>query len=94
MAVFLRKYDGKPAPSWSYNHKEASYNLDPALKARTVIFNAILSLFGTASRFLIAVPLGKARGQLMWVYYKDNDRNLAGVTVFDAAGKTSPKGAM
>lgn len=90
LALFPAQFDGQRSPSLSLSTGSS----DPAAIAARVTFNAILSLFGTASRFLMAVPLGKAIGQLMWVYYTGNDRKLADVAMFDAAGKASPKAAI
>jgi hypothetical protein len=95
MALFLWVYDGKPAPRWSYNYKDALTDLAPVVKAKQVTINSILSLFSTASRILLGLPLAKALGQLMWVHYLGKkDRKLADVAIFDKAMRKNHRGAM
>jgi Protein of unknown function (DUF3176) len=95
MGLFLWIYDQHPAPNWSYNYKDALTNLDPAVKAKQLTLNSMLSPFSTASRVLLGLPLAKALGQLMWVHYLGRkDRKLADVAIFDKAMRKDHRGAM
>jgi hypothetical protein len=91
MSVFLWKYNGGPAPEWSYQFKAS----DPMwVKANRITFNAILSIFSKAAALGLGFAMTRAMAKLTWIWFMgENDRKLADLGLFNKAAQKDPAGA-
>jgi Protein of unknown function (DUF3176) len=92
MCLFLWKYNGGPAPTWSYQFKAS----DPMwVKSNRITFNAILSIFSKAAALGLGFAMTRAMAKLTWIWFMgENDRKLADLGLFNKAAQKDPAGAV
>ena len=91
MSVFLWKYNGGPAPEWSYQFKDS----DPMwVKANRIALNVILSIFSKAAALGLGFAMTRAMAKLTWIWFMgEDDKKLADLGVFHKAAQKDPAGA-
>jgi Protein of unknown function (DUF3176) len=92
MAGFLKRYDGRPAPTWSFHFKDAD---PPWLRANRITFNAILSIFSKAASLCLLYAMSQAMAKLTWIwFFGEKDRKLADLDLFYEVAQKSTSSSL
>ena len=87
--------DNKPLPWWSQahtvcapakitQHLPGGYTLCGKV---TVSVNSLIAWLSTGAKILVMIPLASSLGQLKWVYFSQQERNLSDLQKFDSAAR-------
>jgi len=86
LCLFVRQYDGQPLPSWAYKQAPGTILIGtPPSNRPSVSLNSIIGLFSTAGKVMLLIPITRGLGQLKWVWFSEEHRQLSDFEVFDSA---------
>jgi hypothetical protein len=84
LIILLRVTNGQKVPNWTVKPKYS--------KPFTVTINSVISIFSTAVKSTVLIPVAAAMGELKWMWFNSGHR-LTDVQVFESAAR-GPLGAV
>ncbi|KIW64299.1 hypothetical protein PV04_09244 [Phialophora macrospora] len=83
LIILLRVTEGHRVPNWTIRPKHT--------KPVTVTINAVISIFATAVKSTVLIPVAAAIGELKWIWFNQGHR-LTDIQIFESAAR-GPLGA-
>ncbi|ETI21296.1 hypothetical protein G647_07642 [Cladophialophora carrionii CBS 160.54] len=83
LIILLRVTNGQKVPNWTIKPKHT--------KPFTVTINSVISIFSTAVKSTVLIPVAAAMGELKWMWFNSGHR-LTDIQVFESAAR-GPLGA-
>jgi hypothetical protein len=84
LIILLRVTNGNTVPNWTIRTKHT--------KPVTVTINSVISIFSTAVKSTVLIPVAAAMGELKWMWFSSGHR-LTDIQVFESAAR-GPLGAI
>ncbi|EXJ55737.1 hypothetical protein A1O7_08667 [Cladophialophora yegresii CBS 114405] len=84
LIILLRVTNGQKVPNWTVKPRHT--------KPFTVTINSVISIFSTAVKSTVLIPVAAAMGELKWMWFNSGHR-LTDIQVFESAAR-GPLGAI